>query len=699
MVCVIRTHLEQYPLLDLRGVGPKLNEQLARLGLSTVLDLLFHLPRGYQDRTRLHPLKSLRLGQQALIQATVVESRLHFARRRAWLVRLSDGTGRLTLRFFHFSNAQQRAIHKGQLLRCFGEVRHGPNGYEMVHPEYEQVEEDAPLQSDTLTPIYLTTEGLRQHSLRQLTEQALTLLSKVEDEALADYLPAECLPPDISYSLTAALRVLHRPSGREVESLSQLDQHPAFRRLVFEELVAHQLSMYDVKSKRKEKQAPAMVPLALEECKVLEQFGFNLTSAQSRVSQEILHDLSAPHPMHRLVQGDVGSGKTVVAALAAESCVRSGYQAALMVPTEILAEQHLENFTRWFAPLGYQVCLLTGKLSNSARQNLISDIQAGEIQIVVGTHALFQSDVLFHKLGLVIFDEQHRFGVRQRYALTNKGVENQEEPHQLVMTATPIPRTLAMVNYADLDLSIIDELPPDRQPIDTMVLSNSRRDDVIERLRHVCTEGGQVYWVCTLIEESDLMQAQAAEQAYETLQEQLPELTIGLVHGRMKFAERQKIMQQFKLGKLHILVATTVIEVGVDVPNANTMIIDNAERLGLSQLHQLRGRVGRGDKKSYCLLIYQEPLSELARARLSVMRDTQDGFEIAQKDLEIRGPGEILGTRQTGLTELKIADLVRDQKCLPDVANTAIKMQQFYPQLIPPLMKRWIGNRDQYSHV
>ncbi|HBC56228.1 MAG TPA: ATP-dependent DNA helicase RecG, partial [Gammaproteobacteria bacterium] len=591
MVCAIRTNLEQYPLLELRGVGPKLNEQLARLGLSSVLDLLFHLPRDYQDRTRLHTLKSLRLGQHVLIQATVFDSRLHYGRRRAWLVQLSDGTGRLTLRFFHFSNVQQKAIQKGQLLRCFGEVRHGPNGYEMVHPEYEQVDEGTPIQSDTLTPVYPTTEGIRQASLRQLTDQALSLLTNTEDAALPDYIPAECLPAQISYSLTAALRILHRPSGRELESLNQLDQHPALKRLAFEELVAHQLSMLEVKNKRKEKLAPTIARLEINQCQVLKQLDFDLTAAQTRVSHEILLDLICRHPMHRLVQGDVGSGKTVVAALAAEITIRSAYQVALMVPTEILAEQHFENFHRWFDPLGYRVCLLTGKLSNRMRQSLICDIQAGDIQVVVGTHALFQNDVIFHKLGLVVFDEQHRFGVRQRYALTNKGGDNQDEPHQLVMTATPIPRTLAMVNYADLDLSIIDELPPGRQPIDTMVLSNSRRDEVITRLKHVCASGGQVYWVCTLIEESELMQAQAAQQAYQSLQEQLPELRIGLIHGRMKIGERQQIMQQFKVGDIDILVATTVIEVGVDVPNANTMIIDNAERLGLSQLHQLRGRV------------------------------------------------------------------------------------------------------------
>ncbi|MFM5860298.1 ATP-dependent DNA helicase RecG [Aeromonas veronii] len=687
--------LDKIPLDSLKGVGSKMLEKLERLGLATVQDLLFHLPLRYEDRTQVWPIGDLPPGQHGAVEGEIQDTQLVMGRRRMMVCRISDGTGTLTLRFFNFTAAQKNSLAAGRLIRCFGEVRPGKYGLEMAHPEYKLLgEEQAGQTEEALTPVYPTTEGLRQLTLRNLTDQALAQLDLYGVEEL---LPAGLYPHQIE--LAAALRLLHRPPPSVALPLLESGQHPAQQRLVLEELLAHNLSVLKVRAQAQTQLARALKPAPKLVEQLLGALPFKPTGAQSRVVAEISKDLQQSHPMMRLVQGDVGSGKTLVAALAALQAIGNGCQVGLMAPTELLAEQHAINFAKWLEPLGIGVGWLAGKQKGKAREESLAAIADGSVKMVVGTHAIFQEQVVFQRLALVIIDEQHRFGVHQRLALREKGEREGVHPHQLIMTATPIPRTLAMTAYADLDTSVIDELPPGRTPITTVALPDSRRGDVIERVKLACTEGKQAYWVCTLIEESEVLECQAAEDTAAELQNLLPGLHIGLVHGRMRPVEKQRVMEEFKAGILQLLVATTVIEVGVDVPNASLMIIENPERLGLAQLHQLRGRVGRGAVASHCVLLYHAPLSKTAQSRLGVLRETNDGFLIAQRDLELRGPGELLGTRQTGLADLKIADLVRDQPLIPQVQKMARFLMDRHPSHVEPLIRRWLGLRDHYSNA
>ncbi|WP_323934573.1 ATP-dependent DNA helicase RecG [Aeromonas hydrophila] len=687
--------LDKISLDSLKGVGSKMQEKLERLGLATVQDLLFHLPLRYEDRTQVWPIGDLPPGLHGAVEGEIQDTQLVMGRRRMLVCRISDGTGTLTLRFFNFTAAQKNSLSPGRLMRCFGEVRPGKYGLEMAHPEYKLLgEEQAGQTEEALTPVYPTTEGLRQLTLRSLTDQALAQLDLYGVEEL---LPAGLYPQQID--LAAALKLLHRPPPSVALALLESGQHPAQQRLVLEELLAHNLSVLKVRAQAQTQLARALKPAPALVEQLLGALPFTPTGAQNRVVAEIGRDLQQSHPMMRLVQGDVGSGKTLVAALAALQAIGNGCQVGLMAPTELLAEQHAINFAKWLAPLGIGVGWLAGKQKGKAREEALAAIKDGSVKMVVGTHAIFQEQVVFQRLALVIIDEQHRFGVHQRLALREKGEREGVHPHQLIMTATPIPRTLAMTAYADLDTSIIDELPPGRTPITTVALPDSRRQDVIERVRLACEEGKQAYWVCTLIEESEVLECQAAEDTAAELQNLLPGLHIGLVHGRMRPVEKQRVMEEFKAGILQLLVATTVIEVGVDVPNASLMIIENPERLGLAQLHQLRGRVGRGSVASHCVLLYHAPLSKTAQSRLGVLRETNDGFLIAQRDLELRGPGELLGTRQTGLADLKIADLVRDQSLIPQVQKMARFLMDRHPSHVEPLIRRWLGLRDHYSNA
>ena len=680
----------------LKGVGAALAEKLAKVGLETLQDVLFHLPLRYQDRTRIVPIGALRPGQDAVVEGTVAGADVVMGRRRSLLVRLQDGSGTLSLRFYHFSQAQKEGLKRGTLVRCYGEVRPGSSGLEIYHPEYRALSGGEPIAVEqTLTPIYPTTEGLTQQRLRQLSEQTLARLGP---HSLPDWLPAELAREHELAPLDQALRYLHRPPpDADLDELAE-GRHWAQHRLAFEELLTHQLSMQRLRDSLRNQHAPALPKAQRLPAQYLANLGFAPTGAQQRVGAEIAYDLSQHEPMLRLVQGDVGAGKTVVAALAALQALEAGYQVALMAPTEILAEQHFITFQRWLAPLGLEVAWLAGKLKGKARAAALEQI-AGGAPMVVGTHALFQDEVQFQRLALVIIDEQHRFGVQQRLALRKKGVDGRLCPHQLIMTATPIPRTLAMSAYADLDTSILDELPPGRTPVNTLLVADSRRLEVIERVRSACHEGRQAYWVCTLIEESEELTCQAAETTFADLSAALGGLHVGLIHGRMKPAEKAAVMDQFKQGQLQLLVATTVIEVGVDVPNASLMIIENPERLGLAQLHQLRGRVGRGSAASHCVLLYHPPLSQLGRQRLGIMRETSDGFVIAEKDLELRGPGEMLGTRQTGLLQFKVADLMRDADLLPAVRDAALRLLAEWPQHVSPLLERWLRHGQQYGQV
>ncbi|MEI2783170.1 MAG: ATP-dependent DNA helicase RecG [Candidatus Competibacter sp.] len=686
------------PVTALRGVGPRLADRLRRLGIRTAEDVLLHLPARYQDRSRVVPIGLLRPGAEAQIEAEVVGAEVTASGRRFLLCRLRDASGALTLRFFHFSPAQQQLFEQtGTRLRCFGEVRQGYAGLEMIHPECRRLDPDTPPVSDRLTPIYPATAGLQQFTLRALAEQALAQLD-------AGALLPELLPPALRAQLqlppvAEAVRLLHRPPSDA--SLAELDggRHPARRRLAFEELLAHQLSLRRLRERMRRQAAPPLAGDGGLSRRFLERLPFTLTGAQRRVLEEIAADLAQPRPMLRLLQGDVGSGKTVVAAVAALRAVETGAQAALMAPTELLAEQHYRGFQNWLSGLGVEVAWLTGRLAGRARRTLLERLAAGEIQIAVGTHALFQDRVSFAELALAIVDEQHRFGVHQRLALREKGRQGDRRPHQLIMTATPIPRTLAMSAYADLDTSIIDELPPGRRPVKTVAAPDSRREDVIDRIRRACRNGRQAYWVCPLIEESETLQCQAAAVTAERLTALLPELRIGLVHGRLPAADKEAAMAAFKAGALDLLVATTVIEVGVDVPNASLMIVENAERLGLAQLHQLRGRVGRGDTDSSCVLLYKPPLSSIAHARLAVLRECNDGFEIARRDLELRGPGEVLGTRQTGEQSLRVADLLRDGDLLNAARYAADRLLREHPDHVEPLIRRWIGVGARYGEV
>lgn len=690
------TELAQVPVTALKGVGEALAEKLARVGLENLQDILFHLPLRYQDRTRVVPIGALRPGQDAVIEGQVTGADVVMGKRRSLLVRLHDGSGSLSLRFYHFSNAQRDGLKRGTQLRCYGEVRPGASGLEIYHPEYRALNGDEPPPVEqTLTPIYPTTEGLTQQRLRNLSQLALARLGP---HSLPDWLPNELARDYRLGPLDEAIRYLHRPPpDADLEELAE-GRHWAQHRLAFEELLTHQLSLQRLREQQRAQAAPQLPPAKDLPRRYLANLGFQPTGAQQRVAAEIAYDLAQPEPMLRLVQGDVGAGKTVVAALAALQALEAGYQVALMAPTEILAEQHYLNFSKWLEPLGIEVAWLAGKLKGKARAAALERIAAGA-PMVVGTHALFQDEVTYRHLALVIIDEQHRFGVQQRLALRRKGIDGRLSPHQLIMTATPIPRTLAMSAYADLDTSILDELPPGRTPVNTVLVADNRREEVIERVRAACHEGRQAYWVCTLIEESEELTCQAAETTYEELSLALGDLRVGLIHGRMKAPEKAAVMDAFKRGELQLLVATTVIEVGVDVPNASLMIIENPERLGLAQLHQLRGRVGRGSAASHCVLLYHPPLSQLGRERLGIMRETCDGFVIAEKDLELRGPGEMLGTRQTGLLQFKVADLMRDADLLPAVRDAAQALMERWPQHVSPLLERWLRHGQQYGQV
>ena len=680
----------------MRGVGDALAERLQRLGVTQVQDLLFVLPLRYEDRTQVVRICELQPGSRVAVEGEIQLTEVTFRRRRQLLCRISDGSGFLTLRFFYFSGAQQGALTRGAKLRCFGEIRRGPLGLEIVHPEYRRVSEALSGFEETLTPIYPGTEGVAQGRMRALVNEALRELDRA---TVRDWIPPEVLEPLSLPALKDALDYVHNPPREAQLAEMAAGRHPAQRRLAFEELLAHHLSLKLLKQTARTDPAWSLDdPEGLSK-KFVASLPFKMTGAQMRALGEVESDIRGKLPAVRLIQGDVGCGKTVVAAAAAARAAGTGMQAVLMAPTELLAEQHWRNFDQWFRPLGLPVALVSGSQPARVRKSAMEAIASGDVRIIVGTHALFQEGIDFAKLALIIVDEQHRFGVQQRLRLQEKGRKQGRFPHQLIMTATPIPRTLAMTAYADLDISVIDELPPGRTPVKTVVVPEERRADVVERITAACRDGRQVYWVCPLIEESDEVRSQAAEDTAAALAEALPEVHVGLVHGRMPPTKKDEAMLAFKAGKIQLLVATTVIEVGVDVPNATLMVIENAERMGLAQLHQLRGRVGRGAEASTCVLLYRSPLSELARERLRVIRETNDGFEIARRDLELRGPGELLGTRQTGLAQLRVADLMRDADLLPRIQQAAELMLASYPDNIAPLAARWIGAGERYGRV
>ncbi|OBR73390.1 ATP-dependent DNA helicase RecG [Xanthomonas arboricola] len=698
----------QASLASLPGVGPKVAEKFAARGISTLQDLWLHLPLRYEDRTRLTTIAQLQSGVPAQIEGRVDAVERGFRYRPVLRVAVSDEShGSVVLRFFHFRAAQVAQFAPGTRLRVFGTPKPGQNGWEIVHPSYRVLApgEDAGL-GDSLDPVYPVLEGVGPATLRKLIGQAL---ERLPAEAALELLPPHWLQDEQLPSLRSALLTMHRPPVNTDPQQLLAGGHPAQQRLAIEELLAHQLSLRRQRIALQRFRAPLLPGNGTLVRQLRAALPFQLTGAQQRVFAQIARDLAKPSPMLRLVQGDVGSGKTVVAALAAMLAVEQGKQVALAAPTELLAEQHLSNLRGWLEPLGVRIVWLAGKVTGKARAAAMAEVASGQAQVVVGTHALMQDAVVFHDLALAIIDEQHRFGVHQRLALRDKGAAAGSVPHQLVMTATPIPRTLAMSTYADLDVSAIDELPPGRTPVQTIVLSAERRPDLVERIRAACAEGRQAYWVCTLIEESEepgkgappggppRIEAQAAEATFEALSAQLPGVRVALVHGRMKAAEKQKAMLDFKQGLTDLLVATTVIEVGVDVPNASLMIIENAERLGLAQLHQLRGRVGRGAAASGCVLLYQAPLSMMARQRLETMRQTNDGFVIAEKDLDLRGPGELLGTRQTGLASFRIADLTRDAGLLPRVQVLAERLLAEAPDIADRVVARWIGSAVRYA--
>ncbi|MEO0423646.1 MAG: ATP-dependent DNA helicase RecG [Pseudomonadota bacterium] len=695
-------HATAQSVTSLRGVGPTVAERLARLGIERLIDLLLHLPTRYEDRTRVVPIAALRPGTRAVVDGEVQHVESTFRRRRTLLVALDDGSGaRLTLRFFHFSRAQQASLSRGQRLRAFGDVRSGSGGgMEIVHPEYQLLRgEAAPQAPEHLTAMYPVTDGLGAPRLRALIEQALRVLAR---HPLPDPLAQLTALTDLP-SLNESIRLLHLPPAETDLEALEAGRHPAQRRLAFEELLAHQLSQRLLRASLRTDPAPVIRAKGELFDRFIDGLSFSPTGAQRRVIEEIVQDLGDGQAMLRLVQGDVGSGKTLVALAASLVAVEAGFQVAMMAPTELLAEQHAISFEQWLRPLDVLSLRLTGRLKAAERRSALAALESGDGQVVVGTHALFQEQVEFARLGLVVIDEQHRFGVHQRLALREKGLDSQGlAPHQLVMTATPIPRTLAMSAYADLDTSIIDELPPGRTPVRTAAVPTSRRAELVARIAEQCRAGAQVYWVCPLIEESEHLNVSAAQVRAESLAEALPELRVMLLHGRMASAERTATMADFKAGRGDILVATTVIEVGVDVPNASLMIIENAERLGLAQLHQLRGRVGRGTAQSSCVLLYEPPLGQLSRARLDIMRRSNDGFEIAEKDLELRGPGEVLGTRQTGIESFRVAELVRDADLLPDaraLADTLLAGDGEARATVTLLTDRWVGKDVRYGAV
>ena len=678
----------------MKGVGPKLAENLLRMGVERIGDLLCLLPIRYEDRTEIRPLGGLKPGEKVLVEGELELAEVVFRHRRSLLCRISDGTGAIVLRFFHFRKTQQQTLSRGVRLRCFGNVRAGPTGLEMIHPEYKILTAGSEPLTNVMTPIYPTTEGLQQQRLRRLTQQAVDILEHVP---LTDYLRDQ-LPEDWP-TLNQALRFLHGPPQGSKLDLLLHGTHPCQRRMALEELVAQRLSLRQLNIRRMRSRATPLKDVNKLVPQLRSQLPFVLTSAQETALDDILSDIATVVPMHRLLQGDVGSGKTIVAAIAALVSASAGSQTGFMAPTELLVEQHFSNLCDWLRPLGIEVARLTGAVMGPARSKVLSSIAAGQTQVVVGTHALFQQGVQFRKLALMIVDEQHRFGVHQRLKFKQKGQKGVLSPHQLVMTATPIPRTLAMTAYADLDCSIIDELPPGRQPVQTAVVPESRRPQLVQRVLAHCRARRQAYWVCPLIEESEVVDSRAAAEVGRELELALPELAVGLIHGRMRSQEKDTIMRRFKEGSLDLLVATTVIEVGVDATNASLMIIENSERMGLSQLHQLRGRVGRGSEVSSCVLLYKSPLSEVAQQRLRVIRETSDGFLVAQKDLELRGPGEVLGTRQAGIMHLKVADLVRDSDLLPQVIKLSDELLEKYPQRVSPLIRRWTSGATEYAKV
>ena len=688
--------LDGVPLTSLSGVGVAIAEKLSRIGIQNVQDLLFHLPMRYEDRTRITPISDVRPESFATIEGYVQHTEVQFGRCPILSVTLSDGTSKIMLKFFNFNAGMKNSLATGVRVKAFGEIKRGRYMAEIHHPEYQIIRNNQPLAlAETLTPIYSTTEGLKQASLRKMTEQALAVLQNVQ---VAELLPEQYNPHQ--YSLKEALALLHRPPPSVSAEVLEKGEHPAQKRLIFEELLAHNLAMQQLRLGVKQQYAEPLSYKTDLKQRFLESLPFQPTNAQKRVTEDIERDLAQASPMMRLVQGDVGSGKTLVAALAALTAIDNGKQVALMAPTEILAEQHANNFANWLRPFGIEVGWLAGKVKGKARNTQLEAIKNGDVQMIIGTHALFQESVEFKDLALIIIDEQHRFGVHQRLTLREKGAKADHYPHQLIMTATPIPRTLAMTVYADLDTSIIDELPPGRTPIKTVAISEDRRPEIVQRVYQACkNEKRQAYWVCTLIDESEVLEAQAAAAIAEDLQRALPDLRIGLVHGRMKPQEKQEIMAEFKAANIDLLVATTVIEVGVDVPNASLMIIENSERLGLAQLHQLRGRVGRGATASHCVLMYKPPLGKISSKRLQVMRDSQDGFYIAEKDLEIRGTGEILGTKQTGSAEFKVANLMRDRKMIPLVQRYAKQIIVENPPLAEALIKRWLNEKAEYTNA
>ncbi|MBX2809899.1 MAG: ATP-dependent DNA helicase RecG [Cellvibrionaceae bacterium] len=684
--------LDQQRVTRLKGVGPQLAARLQKLGIDNLQDLLFHLPFRYVDRTCITPIGQLQPNQQAVVEGDIHTAEVVFGKRRSLVCKMGDASGSLCLRFYHFSAAQKNALTTGAKLRCYGEARQGSTGLEMYHPEYQRVQADKPPPLEkTLTPVYSITEGISQARLRLLMEQALAL---ADNNSLPDTSPADNKPP-----LLQRLRYLHFPPQDAPLRLLAEGRHPYQQQLIKEELTAYQISLLRQRHQRRQQQSMALSadPGLLERFK--QTLTFPLTAAQQRVTTEVGKDLQRPQPMMRLLQGDVGSGKTVVAALAALQAVNSGFQAAIMAPTDILAEQHKASFQAWFTPLGITIGWLSGKLKAAERRQQLAAIASGDTQLAIGTHALFQEEVIFKALALVIIDEQHRFGVHQRLQLRDKGGSDNRVPHQLIMTATPIPRTLAMSAYADLDYSVIDQLPAGRIPVQTVVISQRRRLEVIERIRIACAQGRQVYWVCTLIEESETLSAEAAEVTEASLRSTLSELEIGLVHGRLNATEKDRLMSAFKAGEIQLLVATTVIEVGVNVPNASLMIIENPERLGLAQLHQLRGRVGRGTTASHCVLLYGDALSQQGKARLQAMRETNDGFQIAEIDLNLRGPGEVLGTRQTGDVDFKLADLQRDLALMPQIKLDAQALLANSPATAEILTQRWIGKSERFGQV
>ena len=678
--------LAQVKVSTLKGVGPVLVGKLEKLGINTVQDVLFHLPFRYEDRTRVTPIGAARPGESYVFEGKVVACDVAYGRRRSLLAYLQDHTGKIGLRFYHFSKAQHHNLKNAKSIRCFGEVRVGASGREIYHPEYTKLAADTPLEK-TLTPVYPATEGISQLRYRALAKQALGLLATNK--------LTEVLDTDGGPRINEALRLLHSPPPDADTSLLAEGMHPAQQRLAFEELVAHQVSLRIVRDEIQKLQAAKMQPPDKSYQALLSSFGFPLTGAQKKVAAEVAADFTKNQPSWRLIQGDVGSGKTVIAALAAAHAHENGLQTALMAPTELLVEQHFINVSGWLNPLGIKTAFLSRRVTGKNRDEELARIHMGDAAVVIGTHALFQKDVEFKNLGLVIVDEQHRFGVHQRLALREKGTAGNRCPHQLVTTATPIPRTLSMSMYADMDVSVIDELPPGRTPVITTVIPDEKREAVVSRVADVCHKGRQAYWVCTLIEESEALQCQAAEVTANDLASLLPYVRIGLVHGRMTPASKITVMNDFKAAKIDLLVATTVIEVGVDVPNASLMIIENSERLGLAQLHQLRGRIGRGNIESHCVLMYKKPLGNLSRQRLDVIRKSNDGFFIAEKDLAIRGPGELLGVRQSGTLQFKIADLLRNRAMLPAVRKTSLQLMAQHRTDANLIVRRWIRDPEQ----